>query len=122
MGCRDSADIKLRQYKTQGRALYLQHCSSCHQPDGQGLGTLYPPVAFSDYIEADVDRAICITKKGLAEDIKVNGQNYNMPMPANKDLTSLEVAEIMTYIHNEWGTGERLITRREVEAAWSNCK
>ena len=121
VSCSDAADIRLKQYKVQGRALYLEHCSSCHQSDGQGLGTLYPPVAQSDYLEADIARAICITKKGLAEEIKVNGKSYNMPMPANQHLSSLEVAEIMTFIYNKWGTGNRIITRKEVEAAWENC-
>ncbi|MEM6522979.1 MAG: c-type cytochrome, partial [Bacteroidota bacterium] len=30
---------------------YLQHCSSCHQKNGEGLARLYPPLADSDYLE-----------------------------------------------------------------------
>ena len=34
----------------QGERLYVQHCSGCHGEQGQGLGTLIPPLAGSDYL------------------------------------------------------------------------
>lgn len=120
--CQDAQAIKLKQYQAQGRALYLQHCSSCHQPDGKGLVDLYPPVAFADYIEENLSKAICITKKGMAEEITVNGKTYNLPMPANKELTTLEVAEIVTYISTEWGSRQKIITVQEVEQAFQACR
>ena len=42
----------------QGRALYLAHCSGCHQPTGQGLPGAFPPLAGADYLLEDRGRAI----------------------------------------------------------------
>lgn len=121
LGCQDAQAIKLKQYQAHGRALYLRHCSSCHQPDGQGLAELYPPVAFADYIQEDLSRAICVTRKGLSEEIIVNGKMYNLPMPANKQLSTLEVAEIVTYLTTEWGDRTKIVTRQQVEKAYDSC-
>ena len=122
VGCQDSQAIKLKQYQAQGRALYLQHCSGCHQPNGEGLGELYPPVAFADYLLEDIPRAICITYKGLSEEIVVNGKSYNLPMPPNRQLTSLQIAEIMTYITTAWGDETDIITPQQVEKVNKSCR
>jgi cytochrome c551 len=36
-------------------------------------------------------------------------------MPANPDLTDLEIAEILTYIGNTWGNGMGGFTLEEVQ-------
>lgn len=119
--CQDSQAIKLKQYQIQGRSLYLQHCSNCHQPDGEGLERLYPPVAGSDYMTARIDGTICLIRHGISGEIMVNGQSYNNPMPANSELSTLQIAEITTYLFNSWGKEEGIITRNAVENSLKNC-
>lgn len=119
--CQNSRSIKLKQYQAAGRALYLKHCSSCHQTDGKGLAALYPPVAFADYLMDDISRSICITRNGLSGEIVVNGKSYNLPMPANQQLSNLEIAEIMTYLTTVWGREKKLITPTQVENTLGDC-
>src|SRR5688572_14686485 len=42
----------------RGQELYVRNCFACHQLDGAGVPGIFPPLAKSDYLLADVDRAI----------------------------------------------------------------
>ncbi|MGK7396524.1 MAG: c-type cytochrome [Candidatus Cyclobacteriaceae bacterium M3_2C_046] len=113
--------IRLKQYMTQGKQLYLQYCSNCHQEDGNGLGALYPPLTQSDYMLADVNRTICIIKNGQQGEIMVNGVSYNQLMPANEFLSDLEIAEIATYMYNKFTDSTLIVTLNQVSDALNNC-
>ena len=116
-----SEQVKLEQYLVEGRTLYLQHCSACHQADGKGLARLYPPLSQSDYLEGKVEKVVCYIRNGLNGPITVNGIEYNQAMPANYNLTPLEIAEITTYVYNSWGRSDGLISVLEVEKYLKNC-
>src|SRR5690554_4275912 len=74
-------DVKTKQYAINGKVLYENLCANCHQVDGQGLGSLIPPLAGSDYMLADIGRTVRIIKFGQEGEITVNGVQYNQPMP-----------------------------------------
>lgn len=114
--------VRLKQYTIQGKQLYQTYCMNCHQEDGKGLAQLYPPLAGSDYLLADLPRAACIIKNGSMEEITVNGVKYNQMMPANPTLTPLEIAEILTYITNSWGNEKGLTPVKEVEKWIAACE
>jgi mono/diheme cytochrome c family protein len=113
--------VRLRQYFVQGQQLYQQYCSNCHQTDGIGLAQVYPPLARSDYMLEDIQRTVCLIKYGLAGEIMVNGKDYNLEMPANTQLTDIEIAEILTYITNTWGNEHGLISVTEVTPLLKVC-
>lgn len=83
--------------------------------NGEGLGTLIPPLKNSDYLMNHIAKAARIIKYGLKGPIKVNGIDYNQPMPANPDMTSLEIQELLVYISNAWGNKAELVTLEEIE-------
>ena len=112
--CQSEEKIKLEQYYIGGKEVYELNCANCHQKDGKGLKNLYPPVAGSDYLK-DKEKVIYILKNGLSGEILVNGKKYNQPMPANNQLTNLDIAEVVTYIYNEWNA-ETKITEVKVVA------
>lgn len=112
--CQSEEKIKLEQYYIGGKELYEQNCANCHQKDGKGLQSLYPPIAGSDYLK-DKEKVIYIIKNGLAGEILVNGKKYNQPMPANNQLTNLDIAEVVTYIYNEWNGETKITEVKEVE-------
>jgi len=116
------ADPKFKQYLVEGERLYLVHCSNCHQRDGQGLRQVYPPIAGSDYLLADMRGVICGMKYGLQGEITVNGVMYNQAMPGVLSLTELEIAEIATYIYNSWGTQRGLVDARIIGPVLDSCK
>ncbi|MEM6644050.1 MAG: cytochrome c [Bacteroidota bacterium] len=113
--------IRLKQYSVQGAKLYTTYCANCHQQDGKGLASLYPPLANADYLLEDLPRAACIIKYGLLEEIVVNGKTYNQMMPGN-EITNLEIAEILTYIGNSWGNQAGLTNVKDVSQWLKDCE
>ncbi|TXE05146.1 nitrite reductase, copper-containing [Algoriphagus aquimarinus] len=85
-----------------GKSIYARTCLACHQEEGQGIPSAFPPLAKSDYLNADVDRAIDIVLHGKTGEITVNGKNYNSVMTA-QTLTDEQVANVLTYVYSSWG-------------------
>ena len=52
----DGFDLKASMER--GKEVYATYCLSCHMEEGEGLEGVYPPVAKSDYMMADVKRSI----------------------------------------------------------------
>ena len=96
-----------------GSRVYSQNCSACHQSDGLGLANAFPPLADSDYLNADTNRAIDVIIHGLAEEIIVNGERYNGVMPLLR-LSDEDVANVLTYIYSTWGNSGAVVTPGEV--------
>lgn len=113
--------VKLDQYIVEGRDLYLQHCSNCHQKNGEGLGRLYPPLNKSDFLTDNQEQVMCLIKNGISGPIVVNGIEYNQPMPGLSELTALEIAEITTYIYNKWELKAGLFDVKFAEKALQAC-
>jgi len=92
----------------KGKQVYMGLCFACHQPDGKGLPGAFPPLAGSDYLLADRDRAIHTVLKGLSGPVTVNGQTINSVMPPQEAvLTDQQIADVLTYVFNSWGnTGD----------------
>ncbi len=98
-----------------GKATYMQTCFACHQAEGQGIPNAFPPLAESDYLNADVNRAIDIILNGKSGEITVNGQKYNSVM-TRQDLNDDEVANVLTYIYNSWGNSKKQVTPAMVKS------
>ena len=80
---------------------------------GEGMPGVFPPLAKSDFLMADKDRAIRAVTKGLAGPIKVNGKDFNGVMPPVA-LNDEQVAQVLTYVRNEWGNTGDIVTVDEV--------
>lgn len=109
-----SDDESMEGQMRRGEATFLGTCSTCHQRDGAGLAGVFPPLAQSDYLLADTDRAILAVLAGLSGTIQVNGENYSGVMPALNNLTDHEVADTMTYVYNSFGNNGPAITDETV--------
>jgi nitrite reductase (NO-forming) len=91
----------------RGKAVFMGTCSTCHQLEGQGIASVFPPLAKSDFLMADPQRAIHIVLSGLQGEVVVNGQKYNNVMPPLANFTDHEIADVLTYVRNSFGnTGE----------------
>ena len=121
MSC-NSNENKLQQYSRQGEELYLKHCSNCHQKNGSGLGLVYPPVDVSDFVDSRMADVVCLIEHGKQGELKVNGKSFNMAMPGIPALTDLEIAEITTYLYNNWGRENGLIDVHDVTRILKKCK
>jgi nitrite reductase (NO-forming) len=96
-----------------GELVYNRSCYACHQSNGQGLPGVFPPLAQSDYLVADVDRAIKGILVGNAGEMTVNGQVYNQVMPP-QNLNDEDTANVMTFILNSWGNEGEMVTPERV--------
>ncbi|MBS1659660.1 MAG: c-type cytochrome [Bacteroidetes bacterium] len=98
----------------EGHVLYNVYCATCHQRDGKGDGSRYPPLAGSDWTLGDKDRLIEVILHGLQGQIVVNGKTFNGVMPAHGGfLDDHAIASILTYVesafnkqHNPIGSSE----------------
>ena len=113
--------IRLRQYITEGKRLYEVYCANCHQKDGSGLAKLYPPLKNSDYLLPHKKEVICGIRYGQKGEITVNGITYNQEMPANPGITDLEIAEIATYVYNQFADSIQIITINDVRKIMASC-
>jgi len=102
----------------RGQRVYNSVCAACHQPNGIGIPGSFPPLAKSDYLNADQQRAIRIVAHGLSGAITVNGAPYNGVMPG-LGLTDEEIANVLTYVYNTWENGGHTVTPAQVSAARS---
>lgn len=110
------SEIPAKSFEEQmefGKQTYMQTCFACHQSEGQGVPNAFPPLAKSDFLNADVDRAIGAVLHGLTGEITVNGEKYNSVM-TRQTLSPDEVANVLTYVYNSWGNSKKVVTREMV--------
>lgn len=87
-----------------GARVYRTLCVSCHLPDGKGMLTAVPPLAGSDYMQADRARVVRGVLQGISGPITVNQAGYNGVMPPlGAVLSDRQVADVLTYVFNSWG-------------------
>ncbi len=111
------SDIPAKSFEEQmefGKQIYMQNCFACHQSEGQGIPNAFPPLAKSDYLNADVNRAISAVVNGLSGEITVNGEKYNSVM-TRQMISSEEVANVLTYVYNSWGNSKKEVTKKMVD-------
>lgn len=98
-----------------GKRLFTTICAACHQPTGQGIPNRFPPLAGSDFLNSDKQRAIQILLNGLQGEVVVNGVKFNNSMPM-LPLTDSDVASALTYVLNSFGNSGQEVTTDEVKA------
>ncbi|MCX6148827.1 MAG: cytochrome c [Candidatus Kapabacteria bacterium] len=97
----------------RGKAVYSATCVACHQATGKGLPNAFPPLAGSDFLNKDINRAIKFVKFGFKGPITVNGVNYNLEM-VKPNLTDDQIADVLTFVTNTWGNKPKDVTKAQV--------
>lgn len=106
---------------SQGKSLYLKNCANCHGNSGEGLADLMPPLANSDYVKNNLYKISCIIKYGLEGPIEVNGKSYQQAMPAMKNLSEIEIVNLVNYIAKDLNRIENYTSLSDVENQLKNC-
>jgi cytochrome c oxidase cbb3-type subunit 2 len=116
----------------QGKEIYMKAapgggmCFTCHQANGEGLAGQFPPLAGSDWVLGDKDRLIMISMYGLMGEIEVNGVKYNNVMAPPGippgSLTDEQIANVLTYIRNDWGNSASAVSPEEVATVRASLK
>ncbi len=110
-----TSEKTLAEKMESGKQIYMKTCFACHQAEGQGIPNAFPPLANSDYLNADVRRSIEIVVKGKTGEITVNGEKYNSVM-TRQAISNSEVADVLTYVYNSWGNNKTNVTKAQVDA------
>ncbi|MBA3272611.1 MAG: cytochrome c, partial [Chthoniobacterales bacterium] len=89
----------------RGKKIYSANCATCHQANGLGVAGQYPPLAGSEYVTGSTKRLGMILLKGLEGPLTVKGVQYGSAVmqPWEKTLTDAKIADVLTYIRQEWG-------------------
>ncbi len=93
----------------RGKAMFHGEaaCFGCHSADGAGMPNLGPPLDDSEWVRGKPETLINILLHGLSGPILVDGQEYHpaaeMPgLGQNPAISDQTIADIATYIRNEW--------------------
>jgi mono/diheme cytochrome c family protein len=107
----------------KGRDLYIANCSACHQPTGEGLPGVFPPLKASNVVnKEDASKHIQVVLNGL-QGGRVGGAVYAAPMPPFAGtLGDAEIADIIDYERRSWGNHGTLVTAAQVGAERPRAK
>ena len=101
--------------QARGQKLFKSYCAACHQVGGQGVEGRVPPLDGSPWVSGSEDRLIRIVLNGLRGPIEINGQMYNLEMPAFRVLFKDEdIASMLSFTRHRYGMGSPPITASSV--------
>jgi len=103
-----------------GQHLFMSICAACHQPTGRGLPNVFPPLAGSDFLNADKNRAIQTVIFGRQGAVTVNGIKFNNNMPSFP-LNDQDIANVLTFVYNSFGNAGLEVTPEEVKVLRSQA-
>jgi mono/diheme cytochrome c family protein len=94
-----------------GAAIYRDQCSACHQIDGKGVANLFPALAGSSQARSDDPAtAIRVILQG-ARSVATKDEPTGPGMPSFAwQLTDDQVAAVVTYIRNAWGSAASAVS------------
>jgi nitrite reductase (NO-forming) len=102
----------------EGKKNYMTICFACHQPTGQGLPMVFPPLVKSPYVNGNPERFAAIILKGNIGAFKVDDKPYNNVMPAQEwVLTDDKIASVMTFVRASFGNTSGAVSPEAVAAA-----
>ncbi|WP_295441069.1 c-type cytochrome [uncultured Thiodictyon sp.] len=87
--------------RVRGAALFMDHCSACHQSGGRGIPGVFPPLAGNGAVIArDPGNILQAILRGIPM------QNGYIAMPAFVDqLSDRQIAEVANYVRTSWSNG-----------------
>jgi len=96
-----------------GEQVYKNHCISCHQQDGSGVPSMYPPLKDDKRVLGDKKPLIEVMMKGMDGPV-LNKNEYMGAMASYKFLSDQKIADVLTYIRNSFGNDAEAVTAEEV--------
>lgn len=100
-----------------GKQIFTNTCQACHQPTGQGLPGVFPPLAGAEWVTGDAEILSKILLHGLTGSITVAGSTYNGAMPGfGNQFNDAELAAVLTFIRSEWGNNSPPIEASTIAA------
>jgi mono/diheme cytochrome c family protein len=102
--------------------LYNTYCATCHQYDGMGDMSRFPPLSKSEWVLGDKEVLISIILNGQEGEMEVLGRTYNNVMPRHDFLSDDQIANILSYIRTNFQNEASKITAQEVAQVRAKIK
>ena len=100
-----------------GAQIFASRCSSCHQATGAGLPGVFPPLAGSEWANADASQVAKILLLGIDGPITIKGATFHGVMPAfGHQLSDAEIAAVASYVRSSFGNKSPAVTADVVKA------
>lgn len=116
--------ISAVQASSVGEALYMQHCSVCHQPSGKGIPGFFPPPADNARVNSNdsgtIQKYLRRVIFGYHGGQIVNNQMYSgrmLPIGYVGRLNDSELLKLINYQRSAWGSNARAIKFSELAKA-----
>jgi mono/diheme cytochrome c family protein len=97
-----------------GKRVYDQYCKACHMADGSGIRGMHPPLINNRTVNGKPDRLIEVTLKGMSGRIVIDGVEYNGIMPPHTHLTDKQIADVLTWVRQNFSNNSGPITPDQV--------
>lgn len=106
---KESLTGKDQESYKRGKAMFHGEaaCFGCHGADGGGMPNLGPPLDESEWVNGKPETLVKILLHGMSGPVTVAGETYKpdaeMPgLAMNPSISDETLADIATYIRNEW--------------------
>jgi mono/diheme cytochrome c family protein len=106
----------------RGKVIYATYCLSCHQADGGGVPNMNPPLIQTSYVLGSKASLIKIVLNGFQKPVDIDGESYSNNMPALSSLKDQQIADVLTYIRNNFGNKAAAVNPKEVQEVRSTVK
>jgi mono/diheme cytochrome c family protein len=112
----------LKTLITRGQIVYAKYCLTCHQVDGSGVPNLNPPLIKTKWTLGPKTIMIQQVLKGSNGKVEIDGDTFSNTMPPLKTLTDQQIADVLTYVRNNFGNKASMVTATEVKAVRAKTK
>jgi len=100
-----------------GAAVYGQFCAACHQANGNGMPSAFPPLAGTPVTNGDPHFLARIVLYGLQGRTVVKGQAYSVAMAGLASrMSDAQIADVLTYARSSFGNNSPAVTEDVVKA------
>lgn len=102
----------------RGGAVYADECAACHTLRGVGQARLFPALKGSPEVQADNPTTLLRVVLQGAQSVGTEAAPTASAMPAfGKLLNDQQIADVLTYIRNDWGNAAAPVAKDAVAAA-----
>ena len=98
-----------------GKKVYLTYCQSCHMEDGAGVPRMNAPLKGSNYVAGDKEKLISIVLQGSKAFVNDPERKYQNKMPSLANLADQDIADVLTYIRNNFNNKGSAVVPDEVK-------
>ncbi len=99
-----------------GAKIYTNTCASCHMVDGSGVPNMQPALGGDAVVAGDPNILIRVVLDGPAKVLPADRPIFSSTMPPFYQLSDQDVADVLNYIRQEYGTKASAIEPSQVAA------